>query len=591
MAYYLKKTKNQKGTYLQIYQNIYIAGKGNRGHSVKSFGYLEELAKDGYDPIKEIQKEVDELNNQLKGEAPQIGEESTSKNVGYFILKSIMDYLEIDKDLKVMTSSKQFHFEINEFFRGMIYAQVVNPGSKLQAVEKVIPNILGIKKYSYDQVLDGVKYIGQDYQKYIELLNKQINNKLKKRDLNKVYFDCTNYYFEIDLPKEDKQKGPSKESKKSPIIGQALLLDANQIPIGMILYPGNESEKPKIRKQIEDTKTRYNVEGKTIQVADKGLNCARNIYAAAVEAKDGYIFSKSIHGKGLSKIEKQWILLDDNEANIWHEVRDKSNRIIYKYKSCIDKFKYEFENEENKKIKFALTEKRVVTYNPSLAKKQRKEIEKEVEKAKTIMSIKESEKNDYGDCIKYVTFEKKDVNPKLNEEKIAEDLSLAGYNLLVTSEINKSEEELYDIYHGLWKIENSFRIMKTYLEARPVFLQTLESIYGHFLIVYYALTLLRLLELYTFKNQLTPEQIISFTRDYKVTKNKDESYINNASASSIYQKVKEVYGLCKLGNLYLSKKDIANILNSECPFDETMQSKDNVKQESKAKKRKKKSNS
>ncbi len=99
----------------------------------------------------------------------------------------------------------------------------------------------------------------------------------------------------------------------------------------------------------------------------------------------------------------------------------------------------------------------------------------------------------------------------------------------------------------------------------------MESIYGHFLIVYYALTLLRLLELYTFKNQLTPEQIITFIRDYKVTKNKDNSYINNTSESSIYKKVKEVYGLSKLGNLYLSKKDIDNILDVDCPFDNTMQ--------------------
>lgn len=583
MAFYLKKTKNNKGTFLQIYQNIYISGKGNRGHSYKSFGYLEELAKDGKDPIKEIQKIVDELNEGLKGKAPQITEESTSKNVGYFILKSMIDYLEIDNELKIMTSNKKFHFEINEFIRSMIYAQVANPGSKLQAVEKVIPNILGITSYSYDQVLDGIKYIGQDYQKYIELLNKHINEKLKKRDLDKVYFDCTNYYFEIDLPKEDKQKGPSKENRKSPIIGQALLLDANQIPIGMLMYPGNESEKPKIRQQIEDTKTRYNVEGKTIQVADKGLNCARNIYSASVEAKDGYIFSKSIHGKGLVNEEKKWILLEDKDENVWHEVKDKNDKIIYKYKSCIDDFKYAYVNEEGEKIEFKVKEKRVVTYNPSLARKQRNEIEKEIDKVKTIMSIKEVERKDYGDCIKYVIFDKK-VQPKLNEEKIKEDLSLAGYNLLVTSEIDKNEEEIYNIYHGLWKIENSFRIMKTYLEARPVFLQTMESIYGHFLIVYYALTLLRLLELYTFKNQLTPEQIITFIRDYKVTKNKDNSYINNTSESSIYKKVKEVYGLSKLGNLYLSKKDIDNILDVDCPFDNTMQSLDNIIQKSKEEK-------
>ncbi len=97
------------------------------------------------------------------------------------------------------------------------------------------------------------------------------------------------------------RKGPSKENRHDPIIGQALLLDADLVPVAMQMYPGNESEKPYIRKVIEEMKSRYKVSGKTVQVADKGLNCARNIYAAVKEANDGYIFSKSIHGRNLSE--------------------------------------------------------------------------------------------------------------------------------------------------------------------------------------------------------------------------------------------------------------------------------------------------
>ena len=132
-------------------------------------------------------------------------------------------------------------------------------------------------------------------------------------------------------------------------------------------------------------KSRYKVNGKTVQVADKGLNCARNIYAAVVEARDGYIFSKSIHGKGLSEKEKQWLLLE-NDTNVYTDYRDKNGKLLFRLKSCIDTFPYKFnesdpETGEEKVITFRVKEKRIVSYNPSLAQKQKAEIMKMVDKA------------------------------------------------------------------------------------------------------------------------------------------------------------------------------------------------------------------
>lgn len=149
-----------------------------------------------------------------------------------------------------------------------------------------------------------MSFIGESYKKYIELFN-HCYEQHYPGDFSNVFFDCTNYYFEIVLPCEDKQKAPSKENRHDPIIGQALLLDADLVPVAMQMYPGNESEKPYIRKMIEEMKRRYKISGKTVQVADKGLNCARNIYTAVKEADDGYIFSKSVHGKNLSRKEKK----------------------------------------------------------------------------------------------------------------------------------------------------------------------------------------------------------------------------------------------------------------------------------------------
>ena len=575
MRYFVKKSKpSKKGLYLQIYKTNYVPGKGNQNKSYKVIGYASDLIASGIpDPVAYAQNLVDELNSNLPNRKEmKIGDISSSKNLGYFLIKSMIDYLDFDYILKLMSSNMKFHFNLSDFVRSMIYAQIVNPGSKHKAFEKVMPNIYGTESFSYDQILDTINYIGNDYQKFVELLNISIQKKWKRNTSN-AYFDCTNYYFEIDLPKEDRQFGPSKEERHLPIIGQALLLDEDQIPIGMSLYPGNESEKPKIRESIENLKQRFDIDSRIVQVADKGLNCARNIYAASKEANDGYIFSKSVHGKNLSKQEKQWVLLE-NENNIWNEVKDSNGKLIYKYKECIDTFKYKFTNEEGKCVEFDVKEKRVVSYNPSLARKQKAQIQKQIDKAISISSLKQASKEEYGDSIKYVNFTSIDKEgevvksiPSLNQEKIDEDLSFAGYNLLVTSEINKSAQDIYNTYHGLWRIEESFRVMKTYLEARPVYLQNKESIYGHFTICYMALTILRLIELKVFNDELPIGQIIEFIRNYNITETLEGSFINNATKSNTLSIIQKRYGLSKLDNIQLRKKDVENILTYELFFD------------------------
>ena len=576
MRYFLKKTNpSKKGLYLQIYKSMYVPGKGGRNLCHESLGYACDLIKEGIkDPEKYAQEKVDELNENIPNlKEKKIGDISIEKNLGHFLLKSMWNYLELDNDYNTISRSKNFHFKMSDFLQSMIYSQIVNPGSKHKAFEKVMPNLFGEECFSYDQILDTINFVGNDYQKFIEIMNHHIEDKFGRKT-DRVYFDCTNYYFEIDLPKEGRQHGPSKEERHLPIMGQALLLDENQIPLGMSLYPGNESEKPKIRETIEDLKQRFNIDKKIVQIADKGLNCARNIYAATKEARDGYIFSRAIHGTGLNSMEKKWLILEEPLKNNWTNVIDKNGKLLYRYKECIDDFEYKFKDENNKDVIFKVREKRVVSYNPALAKKQIAQINKQINKATTLTSIKQNVKEEYGDSIKYVNFTTVNENgeiikpiPALNNEKIDEDLSLAGYNLLVTSEVNKSAQEIYNAYHGLWRIEESFRVMKTYLEARPVFLQKLESIYGHFLICYLGLVLLRLLELKVFKDELPIGQIVEFIREYKIAETPEKSFMNLASKTSVLKEIKTRYSLSKLDNAYLAKKDALNILNSELYFD------------------------
>ena len=576
MAYFLKKTTpSKKGLYLQIYEGYYVPGKGKRNRSFKALGYYDELKAKGIgDPIAWAKGQIDGLNEGLGARKDaQIGDASTSKNAGYFLAKAMFDALGkgFCRDLDIVARLHRAQYDFATFLKTLTYAQIVEPGSKLKAFRDVIPNLYGAEPYTYDQILDGVNFIGRDFHKYIEVLNHFIAKRWGRR-LGVGYFDCTNYYFEIDGEDEWRRKGPSKEGRHDPIIGQSLLLDADMIPLDMELYPGNESEKPLLRQRIEDMKSRNGVGGRVIQVADKGLNCARNVYAAVKEADDGYIFSKSVHGRNLSEAEKKWVLLADEGANEWRDVRDENGRLRYRYKECVGEFEYKcrIDPGDAKEARFSVKEKRVVTYNPSLAAKQRREIRRMVERLEAKVRYKEIVREELGDSAKYVNLEAKTVGGEkvkiaasLDQERVDEDLSLAGYNLLVTSETEADAREIYRAYHNLWRIENSFRVMKTCLEARPVYVSDPNTIFGHFTVVYYALTVMRLLELKAFEDRLPIEQLFDFIRDYRVTENIDGGFVNNATDTPTYRAIKQKLGLSKLGNVYLTKKDLDNLFQTE----------------------------
>ena len=460
-----------------------------------------------------------------------------------------------------MQTATDFRFNIFEMTSALVYARLVQPCSKSKTYVEVIPKLFESYDFSLNQLYDGLEYIGCEYEKIIEIYNHQIQQ-MYKFDTSHTYFDCTNFYFEIDKEDDFKRKGPSKENRKEPIVGLGLLLDANQIPIGMKLFPGNQSEKPVIRTVIDDLKKRNSVSGRTIQIADKGLNCAENIFHA-LKNGDGYIFSKSV--KQLPATERIWVLLSNDYRNI----RDDNGDVLYRIKEYVDEFEYKFKDSETGKIKkFKITEKRIVTFNPKLAKKQIYEINKEVEKAK-LLKASQAKRSEYGDSAKYVVFttaDKKgnDTNGKIkvtmNDDLIKKSLELAGYNMLVTSEISMADKEIYTAYHNLWRIEESFRIMKSQLDARPVYLQKKDTITGHFLICYLAVLLTRLLQFKILKNNYCSENLFEFVRDFRVVKISERKYINLSRGTAF---IKNFASLCNLPlmSYFLSDGEIKKMLS------------------------------
>lgn len=431
---------------------------------------------------------------------------------------------------------------------------------KLKTYIEVIPKLFEKYEFSLDQLYSGLGYIGSEYEKIIEIFNHQVALKYPF-DTSHSYFDCTNFYFEIDREDDFRLKGPSKENKKEPIVGMGLLLDANQIPIGMKMYPGNESEKPVIRDIIDDLKQRNRISGKTIQVADKGLNCFENILHA-LKAGDGYIFSKSV--KMLPETEKIWVLLE----NDYVDVKNKKGEVLYRIKDCVDDFNYNYTDKDGHRKTLKLTEKRVVTFNPKLAEKQTLEINRQVEKAKKLRAC-EAKKSEYGDSSKYVTFIPTDkkgekttgkVKVEINEKAIENAKKLAGYNMIVTSEIRMTASGIYAAYHNLWRIEESFRIMKSQLDARPVFMQKQETITGHFLICYLSVLLTRLFQIHVLKDGYGTEEIFDFIHDFRVAKISDRKYINLTRSSSFIKDLTVRTGL-PLTSYFLGNEDINKMLS------------------------------
>ena len=579
MAYFLRQEKKKKGTYLQMYDSYWDKEKKeSRTKSVMAFGYAEELVSDEIpDPIAYykdfVAKKNEERAASLAQETrPRAFSSIMEKNAGHFLLHSLITELNVKETIDILASQMRFQFSVYDMLSQLIYARVIAPCSKSKTVSSVFPHLYHSVPISEDQVYDGCSFIGASYKKYIELFN-HCYGQHYKRDFGSVFFDCTNYYFEIDLPDGDRQKGPSKENRHDPIIGQALLLDADLVPLAMQMYPGNESEKPYIRKAIDEMKRRCQVSGKTVQVADKGLNCARNIYAAVREADDGYIFSKSVHGKNLSGKEKKWLLLE-NDANVFTDYTDEKGRLLFRLKSCVDTFSYQFketdpETGEEITTAFSVKEKRIVSYNPALAKKQKTEIMKMADKASAYTTYKKMAREDLGDSVKYIKVTNKDKDGKkieplvgIDQDQIDEDLKYAGYNLLVTSELDMEPLQIYNTYHGLWKIEESFRITKSFLDARPVYVQKKETIYGHFLVCYLSLFLLRVLEIKVFKNKINSYDLIRFMRDFRIVDKGDGSYINISRDQAVNEKVREVTGLANLDALYLSEKEVENFFSS-----------------------------
>ncbi|MBY4797676.1 IS1634 family transposase [Collinsella sp. AGMB00827] len=315
------------------------------------------------------------------------------------------------------------------------------------------------------------------------------------RDLSSVYYDVTNYYFEIDTEDSLRRRGVSKEHRKSPIVQMGLLQDGRGIPIAYRIFPGNTSDSKTMIPTLQDLKCDYGLE-RVVTVADKGLNCSENI-AATLATKDGFVFSQSLRATKSDNELKAWVL-DEAGYTARSDFKMKS-------KQGVKTIHLKAQDTADNTAKDVVVEvKYVAFWSRKYAERARRERARVIEKAKALIANPGAytRATSFG-AAKYVrglhfdtaTGEIADARAlALDTKAIAQAEALDGYYLIVTSETSWSAEQIIDTYRELWRIEESFKITKSELVARPVYVWTPAHIEAHFLTCYIALVILRLLQ-------------------------------------------------------------------------------------------------
>ena len=593
---YLKVCPAYKGKiYLSFVQGYRDEDGKVKQKTIKKIGYLDDLKKIYDDPIAHFKEEAKRTNadditkliiNNLNDKELVLDEKQ--KNLGYIIIKKIYSELGIDAFLKNKQKNINAKFNINKIFSLLIFSRILSPTSKKETYENKDTYFENFD-FSYDDMMRALDYF-KDYKEELELLLWNKTKELYKRDISKTYYDCTNYYFEIEYNDNDKfddngnliksgyrKRGPEKNHRPDPIIEMGLLMDASGIPIAYNLFPGNESEKSSLIPEINRLKNKFNFD-RTIVVADRGLNCSDNIIKIAGMSiedslkKNGYVYGQSV--RGADEEFKQWVL--DEKGYKVDEIIDSNVKILFKHKSRIYPKKMYVKRTDKGKTKkgnikkqsILVDQKQMVYYSQKYANKQKHDRDMMIQKAKDLINNpnKYTKATSYGaaNYVKNLSFvgdtgEIADkTNLLLDEEKIKEEEKFDGYYSIVTSEEKLSDIEIRNIYRGLSKTEETFKVTKSELETRPVYVWTSEHIEAHFLTCFISLVIMRLME-NKLDNKFSTKAIIKSLKEYKSSKVENDIYMQN-NYTKIIQLFNELYNL-NLNKKYMTLSKIKKILN------------------------------
>jgi len=584
------KNKKTGRTYLAIYESYRDENNIPRSHSVKKIGFLDELVNDYDDPIQfftDLAKKMTIDKNNDSSLSLSIDLNSTIDsgynllNVGYLPYKHIYNDIGLNDFFINKQKKLNIQFSLNKNLELLVFSRILFPGSKKLTFENrnlfFAPFNTGITR---DSVYDSLDYFERFKSDIQELIWKNTRDSYH-RDCSKSYYDCTNYYFEIEYNDDDifdddgeitekglRKRGPEKNKRPDPIIEMGLLMDSSGIPMAYELFPGNESEKTSLRPILKKTKASFGIE-RTVVVADRGLNTSDNIYFLAGKNDnenshmDGYVYGQSV--RGADKEFKQWVLQEEGYKT--DMVEENGQKICFTHKSRIYAKQLKINKDGKRNVKVNVCQKQMVYFSFKYLMKQRNDRNKMIKKAEDLIKKPGSytKATSYGAAgyIKNIEFDKTtgevitDRDLSIDMDKIAEEEKYDGYYSIVTSEIELDDHEIRNIYRGLAKIEDTFKVTKSDFSARPAFVWTPSHIRGHFLTCFIALVIMRLLEK-KLNNKYSVERIIESTKKYNCT-NIDKNLYQFIYKDEIIEDISKVFNI-DLNKKYRKREEIKKIL-------------------------------
>lgn len=408
---------------------------------------------------------------------------------GYLFLQSIYYQLQINKICRKLKQKHKFKYDINAILSDMIYARILEPRSKRSSY-KAASEFLEKPSYKLHDVYRALDVLGAECDLIQAELYKN-SHFLGARNDKVLYYDCSNYYFEIEQEDGNKKYGKSKEHRPNPIIQMGLFMDGDGIPLAFSTFAGNANEQTSLKPLEKKILGEFGCQ-KFIYCSDAGLG-SESIREYNHMGERAYIVTQSI--KKLKKEEKEWAL----DPQGFKKVSDDTPVDITKLNSNDKGLYYKDEPYTTKKLHQRL----IITYSPKYAAYQRTIRDKQVERAQKMLDSGNTKKNrkNPNDPARFIEKtavtpegEAADIKCSLDENKITEETLYDGLYAVCTDLLDDNVADILKVSEGRWQIEECFRIMKTDFSARPVYLQDENRIQAHFLICFLALTIYRFLE-------------------------------------------------------------------------------------------------
>lgn len=410
------------------------------------------------------------------------------------LIERIMEEIGVTTFIGKYKAQTNYEFDLMGFVRLLIYGRILNPASKIATVNQNDNYYSDIIKDVYEyNVYDTLSFLYDYKDKLINWVNNRLISKFN-RTTNVIYYDVTNFFFEIEEPDEDedalRKMGVSKEHRKQPIVQMGLFMDEQGVPISIETFPGNTLDHLTLKNALNKTIKDLNL-NRFILVGDRGMYRGDNSYYLT-SRNNGYIISKSL--EKTSKDEKEWALNNEGFTVISKD---------FKYKSRVIKRKVKVEDEYKD-----ITEKVVVYFSKKFYDKQMHEnksflefIDK-LEKNPENFRITKSQSSSLRKFLKKELINdktgeilnSKDLKALIDFDKINKFKESFGYYQIVTSELDMDDRKVIDTYHGLSRIEDQFRVMKSDLETRPMYVRTKEHINSHILICLLSLIIIRIIQ-------------------------------------------------------------------------------------------------